>query len=208
MEVSKVRATSLSTANKLGYIVNESLPLLNVGSLVRTVDQTIDRILGMYCVAATAYGFDRKVAKQWLGANALNESLTSSERQFLETGKGATQDFKLQIEGIWALCWSCRISANEFSFATKCPQDFVTRLPDIKKGQNAQQLRARALLVSVEDIVQMADTAYCIHWAIRDNAIRGNKQIGNLPEYVVRERRIALDWLLEDEEWDSISVDT
>lgn len=208
MEASKLRANSLRIANDLGYVSNEHLPLLDYQKVVRSVDETVDRLLGMYCVAAVAYGFDRQRATDWLCSNVRNESLTSGERKFLETGNGALQDYKFQIEGIWTLYWTCGLAGREFSFGTQCPQDFVTRLPDLKENENAQQFRSRAALRDVVDIVQMADTAYCIHWAIRHASLSGRTNANPVPEYVIRERRHALDWLVENEDWENVSLDT
>lgn len=208
MKASDVRANSLRAAQELGYATNDRLPLLDNTEVVRSVNEVVDRLLGMYCVAAAAYGFNRESAVKWLNANVTGEALTPDERQFLLTGKGPVQEYKFQIEGIWALYWACGLADSEFSFGSQCPQNFVTRLPDLKTNQDAQSVRAKAALRDVAEVVQMADTAYCIHWAQRQSVLGGQADRQTMPEYVIRERRHALDWLLEGEDWDNIALDT
>lgn len=208
MEASDVRANSMRAAQELGYATNDQLPLLDNKEVLRSVNEVVDRLLGMYCVAAAAYGFNRESAVNWLNANVAWEPLTPDERQFLLTGKGPIQEYKFQIEGIWALYWACGLAGSEFSFGSQCPQNFVTRLPDLKTNQDVQPIRARAALRDVSQVFQMADTAYCIHWAQRQSVLVGQVNRHAIPEYVIRERRHALDWLLEGEDWDKIALDT
>jgi hypothetical protein len=208
IEMSEIRENSLRVIRELGYAVNLNLPLLSFNEFVRSEQEVIDRLLGMYCVAAVAYGFNRQFAVDWLQSNTENDLLTVAERKYLKTGDGSVQEFKLQIEAIWALYWSCGFAENEFSFSRQCPQDFASRLPDVKKNQTTHHFRSQSSLRDISEIVQMADVAYCIHWAYTHASLSGKRILGGLPEYVVRERRHALDWLLEFEDWDAISLDT
>ena len=202
-----IRTKSLETAKQLGYAINHGLPLLHSNHVVRESTIVIDRLLGMYGIAAVAYGFERIRTIRWLERNADMSLLTTRERRFLVTGLGETQDFKFQIEGIWALYWSCSLT-DEFSFSEQCPNDFVTRLPNLKVDENAQEFKSRVRLRSDIDIVVMADLTYCLHWAVRDSQVRRLEPPGHLPEYAVRERRLAIDWLLVSDDWDEITLDT
>lgn len=208
MAKSEVRANSIRISQELGYATNEHLPLLDYTKIVRSVDECVDRLLGMYCVAAAAYGFSRQLAADWLRAKVAGYPLTPGERQFLETGKGPVHDYKFQIEGMWALYWACGHAGSEFSFASQCPQDFVTRFPALKKNQDAGAFRTKTVLRDVTQVVRMADTAYCIHWAHKQAVFGGQANGQAMPEYVIRERRHALDWLLDGEDWDNIALDT
>jgi hypothetical protein len=191
----------------MGYPINESLPLLDAHQVVRNKDEVVDRLLAMFVLGAVAYGFDAKRAREWLGGNAKIVTLTPSEESFLKSGKGPTQAFRSQIEGLWALYWCCGLT-ERFVINIECPQDFVDELPDIRRDENAVNLRLRAKLIADTQIMQMADVAYCVHWAVVDCKIRKPREKIKFPEFAIRERRRALEWMLHSESWDEISLDT
>jgi hypothetical protein len=207
IDCSEVRKESLAVAKRLGYSVEEALPLLDASAVARTDDEVVDRLLAMLCVAACAYGFDSQKAANWLGREVKVELLTVAERHFLQTKAGDRRTFMMQIEGMWALAWSIR-SVPTLDFGTPCPQDFVTRLPDLKRNGSSGTFRDTANVRPLSEIVSACDLAYCLHWAIRDAQLRNAKLPGNVEEYVVVERRRALEWLLTDEPWEDITLDS
>jgi hypothetical protein len=204
--LSDVRAKSFQEVERLGFGRNDSLPLLDCNGIVRSLDEILDRLLTMQCVAAVAYGFGRKPALMWMKKHLPTSSLTPDEQAFIESGKGSKRDFTFQIEGIWALFWCCEF-ASEMSFEKNCPDDFADQLPDITANESPVDFRSRARLRESQEIIQMADLAYCMHWALVDCAIN-SRTTGKIPEYVVRERRHALEWLLNPSAWQEISLDT
>jgi hypothetical protein len=207
IDYSGLRKESLAVAKQLGFPTNESLPLLDESVIARTDDEIVDRALAMLCVAACAYGFDNRKASNWLDREAKVNLLTEAESLFLQTKAGDRRNFMTQIEGIWALAWS--ISAvPTLDFGKPCPQDFVTRLPDLKGNGSCITFRDTAKIRPLSEIVAACDLAYCLHWAIRDAQLRNAKVPGKVEEYVVVERRRALDWLLTEESWEEITLDT
>lgn len=194
-------------ARALSYPTNEHLPLLDDGAVVRSRDEVVDRILGMLCVAACAYGFDNKKAAEWLRREATAELLTAAEARFLRTKAGDRRAFMEQIEGVWALAWGIGV-IPELDFGKPCAQDLVLRLPDLKGNKSSADFRNGAKLRPHEEIVAACDLAYCIHWAIRESQLRGVKTPGKVEPYVVVERRRALEWLLNDAGWEEVTLDT
>jgi hypothetical protein len=108
---------------------------------------------------------------------------------------------------MWALAWAIGI-ARELNFSKECDSNFVLLLPNLKQNQTSADFRRKALLRSDDQIVLAADLAYCLHWAIRQSELQRKRPPGKVPPYVVVERRRALDWLLSDDEWDEVSLDT
>jgi len=202
-----LRKESLAAAQRLDYSVDVALALLDESSITRSDDEIVDRLLAMLCVAACAYGFDNRKAANWLDREAKVDLLTEAERQFLQTKIGNRQAFMFQIEGIWALAWSIR-AVPTLDFGTPCPQDFVTRLPDLKGNGRSAAFREAARVRPLSDIASACDLAYCLHWAIRDAQVRRAQRPGKVDEYVVLERRRALEWLLTEDPWEEISLDT
>ncbi len=206
MDLKRIRDESIRTARQLGVDLSATLPLLDAGLEMRSADETVSRILAMNAVAATAYGFDKEKAIAWLKQEALTDSLSEEERRFVFEGFGQANRFQVQVEGMWALAWAMGI-VNEMNFSKDCDNRFATMLPDIKQSQSSSEFRKKANPRSLEQVVAACDLAYCLHWAIRQSELSG-KQPAKLKPYVVVERRRALEWLLSEEGWDEISLDT
>jgi hypothetical protein len=162
----------------------------------------------LYAAIAVSYGFDGTRALAWLRAEGVDAELTAVERGFLSgqypKEKQALQDL---VEALWALTWALGIGGR-MDFARPCPDDFVDLFPDVKKDEPAAGFRSRASLRKTEEIAQALDLAYCLHWALREAELRGKRIPGKVHPYVVIERRRALEWILSDEAWDEITLDT
>lgn len=207
MHLKRIRDESVQTAKMLGVDMPTTLPLLDGGLEMRSVDETISRILAMNAVAAIAYGFDKSKAIAWLNQEGLTDSLSEQERRFVYDGVGQSDRFKLQVEGMWALAWAMGI-VSELNFGKDCDNRFVTMLPNIKQSQNSADFRKNVNPHQLEEVVAACDLAYCLSWGIRQSELTGKRLPGNLKPYVVVERRRALEWLLSKEAWDEVPLDT
>jgi hypothetical protein len=97
---------------------------------------------------------------------------------------------------------------ENLDFSRPCPDDFVAIFPRIKENQHSYDFRAVAASRSPEDLIAACDLAYCLHWAIVQRSLDGQRAIGKVPPYVIMERRRALEWILSREHWDEVSLDT
>ena len=201
-----IRKKSWATTTSLGFVVNDNLPLLEQVGNSHTKDEIVNRIFGMYCTAAIAYGFDRSKATQWLNTEGCLDSLTKSEQDFVAYSTGNAVPFMEQIESIWALCWSVSC-VSELDFSKACAADFVKILPDIKQDQRGSAFRDRAVLRPLLQLVSHCDLAYCLHWGCVHSGIPGKLKKVVKP-YMIIERRRALEWILSDEAWDELALDT
>ena len=195
IDLTQVRSCSATLIREMGCNYNDALPLLDETVVARSVEATIGRVLGMYCAAAVAYGFDRQLAVAWLERHKKAVEVTSAEELFLATGQGELEKFKIQIEAMWALCW-CAGIVKKLDFTEPCAKDFITRLPDLKKDDSPDPFRAKANLRTDEEVVAACDLAYCTHWAVRDAELHGQPMPIRVPSYVITERRHALEWML------------
>jgi hypothetical protein len=207
MNLDLIRKQSFKTASSLGFTVNKTLPLLDDVQTMRTTDEAIERLLCMHATAACAYGFDREKAKVWLERESIFGKLTTVERQFIDVGAGVPDQFKIQIEGMWALAWSLGVVPC-LDFGKNCDNRFVMVLPNLKVGEKSDALRSKVTSHAIDEIVAACDLAYCLHWAIRQARLDGSKPPGKVEPYVIKERRRALEWLLCSEPWDKVSLDT
>lgn len=204
---SQIRKRSLQQAAKLGFMMNEALPWLDDDLRPRPFEEVTGRLLSMLPVAASAHGFDRIKAQAWIEQEKLGDYLTRGERRFIEHGEGAPNLFIVQIEGMWALAWALGL-VSELDFSDYSDNRFVSMLPNLKIAEGSAVLRSRLRLRSVEEIMAACDLAYCLHWAIMEAQRFHAKPPGKVEPYVITERRRALEWVLSDDAWDEVLLDT
>lgn len=63
-------------------------------------------------------------------------------------------------------------------------------------------------LRSESEIIAAGDLSYRIHWAVINSQIHHKNPPGLVPAYVVVERRRALEWILQENDWDDVVLDT
>jgi hypothetical protein len=207
MDVQSIRLRSIRRARECGIVVPASLPLLDDDIELRDHSDVVNRLLALNVVAAVAHGFDRRRALNWLDRENLNDTIANSERAFLERGVGDPRAFKIQVEGLWALAWAVEMVSG-LNYFRDCNPNFVTLLPNLKFDASSASMRSKAKLRSIEEIAAECDLGYCLHWAIRQSAINRKLPPAELKEYLVVERRRSLEWLLSDDDWDAIPLDT
>jgi len=207
MDSKSVREQSLRLASGMGIPINQSLPLLDMPKQLQPIEAVIERVLCLHVVAAVAYGFHREKAKAWVHREEIYLCLTTAEREFLGSGIGDAGQFKMQIEGMWALSWAMLL-VPELDFLKVCDSQFVTILPDLRISESSERIRRTAKLRDIDEIFLKCDLAYCLHWAIREAEISPSMQVPRIAAYVVVERRRALEWLLTTVNWDDLPLDT
>lgn len=206
MDMASIRQQSWDIAAKLGFPKNDALPLLDNVYMTRSKDDVVNRIFAMLCVAASAYGLDRKKAFAWLEREGGIHLLAQSEREFLNGIQQNTARFREQIEGMWALCW-CLGIVPELDFSKPCSGDFVKLLPDLKKDEVGAAFRGKASIRNSQEVVTKCDLAYCLHWGVVHEGLSGILE-KTTKNQVVIERRRALEWMFSDEVWDEVPLDT
>ncbi len=208
MDTATIRRRSLNEAARLGYEVSTELPLSDFDVKARDVDELVDRCLVLHALTAVSYGFPRGTVKAWLEREELVGVLSASERRYLDSGDDGDDEFyRGMSESVWALVWSLGM-APKLDFAKPCPNDLVQMFPNLKTGEGSSAFRGRAQRRSTEELLAAADLAYCLHWAIADSSLRGGDVPGRVPAWVIVERRRALEWVLSDEDWDEVPLDT
>ena len=206
IDLRSIRETSWAAAKRLGFVVNDQLPLLDQPKRLRTIDVIVDRIFAMYCTGAIAYGLDRMKASRWLRTEGCSDSLTLRDKDVVATSTSSPIPFMEQIEGMWALCWSVTC-VSELDFSKPCSSGFVKMLPDLKQDQRGSAFRARATLRSSSELIAHCDLAYCLHWGSVHSGIpvKLNKLV---KPYMISERWRALEWIFSDVDWDELELDT
>jgi hypothetical protein len=108
---------------------------------------------------------------------------------------------------MWALAWTVG-KVDELDFSNACGDDFIDMLPDLRFDERSDALRSGIKLRTVREVEEACDLAYCLHWAIREALRIGARVPGKVQNYVIRQRRHALQWLISEEPWDEVHMDT
>lgn len=203
----RIRQQSLLTAEKLGFPTNQTLPLLDAITEVKSPEQVVLRLLCMHVSAACAFGFDRARAKEWIAKERLDQEITPAERRFVELGVGNASLFQCRVEGMWALAWSLGL-VPILDFAETCHDNFVSHLPDLKISQSSEALRSKVVMQPIDARMAACDLSYCLHWSIREAELCNLTVPGTVSSYVIIERRRALEWLIGSEQWEDVTLDT
>jgi hypothetical protein len=207
MNTSDIRHRSLKLARELGYAINGTLPLLDDGIRVtRDRNAIVDRSLCLYGTLSAAYGFGRDHALKWLGDQGLLERCTLVEREFLNDGPPSPSEMKKRVEGLYVLAWALGLY-EDLDFTRVCPSDLVLKFPNIKLKALSTRFRDAVAAIDPSRIVDMVDLAFCVHWAVREKELAGRAK-GPLPEYIVVERRRALEWLVSKDDFEDVALDT
>jgi len=187
---------------ELGLPTNSNLPALESNFRLRSKQEIAHRAMALLGVVASSYGFPPAEAKSWLEANSLTVCLTPEESSALSGGKDL-RSFQWGVHSLYAFAWVLGYIKN-FSVTSEIPDHLVSVFPDLKKREPGIGFVESASLRPVGEVVLELDRAYCVHWALAENGLRGIK-----PKYEgVPERRLALEWCLSDESWGEISLDT
>jgi len=210
MSTSALRDSSKNVVQSLGYQFNENLPSLDDVRIQRDETEVIGRILCVYVSVACSYGFSKEQATSWLQRESLTKFLTEAETDFLN---GSSESYKTaiqwQVEALWALSWACGYH-DELDFSVSCPDAFIGLFPDLKSGQSSSEFRYRCKIRSSDEIAEMLDLSYCLHWAVRNSGLTDRPQNANgkVEPRVIEERRRSFEWLVSDDDWESVSLDT
>ncbi len=208
MDLKAIRQASLRETIALGHNPNENLPLLDAVEEIRSANEISARILALFAYVSCSYGFAKAKAIEWLRANDLYEHLATSEEKYLDGASNAIRpNTQWMVEALWALTWVTS-HQNELDFSKPCSSDFIGIFPDIKNGEAANKFLESASHRAVEEVVRAADLAYCLHWSVRDLQLKGKMPDTQVSPMVIVERRRSLEWVITNEPWDEIELDT
>lgn len=202
-----VRESSWRQVEQKGLRSNPDLPLLDQDISVRqSLEAVGSRLLCMYAMAAHAFGFPLDATRAWVDQEALGDSFSRSERAFLGGNQKYLLEMKIQIDSLYALAWGVSLVGG-FSMHGRVPDNLVDCFPDARKSESSSPFRTRLALRPKEEMLPQLDAAYCFHWAWRDARLSRRRMRVN-HEASVEQRRKALEWIMSDEAWDDVPLDT
>jgi Domain of unknown function (DUF4272) len=144
----------------------------------------------------------------WASKNNVLGELHERELLFLKQGNPMHEEnifFRAQEEALWILCWAIGL-VGEIHLNKPCDQSLARTSPG--PFRNRSLAESDIALRSVAEIVQLDDTLYVMDNLLIGQHLRGEPTERSLPHYVVRYRRYATQWLVSDENYYDVSLDT
>lgn len=212
-DLDAVKAKSEAEARRLGYPTLDSLPfIVDEGDVIlRSEEDVIDRALVMNIVTWRTYDLPQELAQELIEKETLEGSLSDLERRYLAgEDDDAAYEFYGNVEALWALVWALGFIPT-LDFTGYCGDNLVDLLPDLTSTRDFDAFRSAAKLRDALEIVEAADLAYRLHWAVVDANVTGRPTPGAVEGYVIRNRRHALGWIVspdEGEDFHEMSLDT
>jgi uncharacterized protein DUF4272 len=204
MDLLKVRKNSLKTAQKLGYPINEKLPLIDLPLNLRQVEEIGRRMMALKAVLACAFSPDSKaMVQKWINQENLSESLTKTECKLIFEGKGNSEGIELEIESLWMLAWSVNL-IQKMDYGEYCSDFLSDLLPSLENMDSSIPFMRNLNLRPLEEITEALDLAYCLNGGAIQARIDNITIPNKVREYVIEYRRKALEWLVSEEDWDKV----
>jgi hypothetical protein len=204
----QIRKQSKKLVAELEYSFNDQLPVLPDNLRARGEREIINRALALFVVVGVASGGNQGSAMSWLAKEAIAGALTPAESRWLENQEGDMRPaFVAQEESLLALAWALGF-IKKLDFGRHCALSLSAAFPKPRLGESSDAFRQSAKMRAVSDIVEALDLAYCLHWSIRNEELQGRIVSHAVDPHVVIERRRALEWILSNEDWDSVPMDT
>ncbi|MFN4097720.1 MAG: DUF4272 domain-containing protein [Sphingomonas sp.] len=204
MSSEEIRRASVSELITRGYGIPEHIPPTEVRSVLSS-KMVLARLACLHLCAAVAYGFSSEQALAWAEAEGVQDALDPRESRFLNK-PSRSSCFQQQIEGMFTLTWALGLE-DELDWFSAVDDQFAGRLPDLRIAEGLAPFKQRIAPRDQAQIARATDLGYCVHWLWREAALARGKPLP-VEEYVIAERRRALEWLTGNGGWYEISLDT
>jgi hypothetical protein len=175
----------------------------------RTLQEVVDRALGLNVFVAVAYGMPKQRAREWLQREAIR--LTPAEETFFSAADldtDAINRARWKVESLGMLAWTLGV-LPKLQWDEPLPDDLSHRVPHLHAGEDARRFRTEARLRPPGELSAGLDLAYCLTWGLVELKLQGGQPPAAIDPGAVWERRGALEWLCDPEvDWDDPPMDT
>ena len=169
------------------------------------------RCLVLYAVVAAGHEESRDDLMSWLAKQGRSETIGPEEDAFFRSKGPSRQQLvnaTWRIEAVLPLLWALGKTSELPAPTSLCDVDLVcSRLPPLLEP--ARQFIEGAALRDEFEIWDAHEETYQAHWAVRDAQLNGKPIPNSYNSGVIRERHLALNWLISQEDaWDDVTTDT
>jgi hypothetical protein len=205
------RTKNNKTIREMGLPVLEDLPVVEdeKTAKLRSPEEIAKRCLATTICAVKGETKDQSFVDSLIKDYSASAYFSPEEQQFIKSLNPSQQkliDFSWRYECVHVFLWA--MGARD---ALSGPNEICPVSEDMKLIKKAGPTRfvAESKRRTPQEILDMADFYYRLHWAAINLRINGKKS-ELLDEGVIRERHRALNWLIGylNQEWDNVTTDT
>lgn len=192
---SKSKTNNEKVILKKGARICDWLPLLETTS-VKSIDDIRGRMSVMNALINISFGAPTDVIKEWIEDQKLTSYLSKEEVAILKKDtENVTDEERNQLhwylESLWALMWATNM-IDALDPETGCADSMASLLPDLQQGEDNTKLNAIKTTRNEQELYDMLDLYYRLHWYTVDERVNGKEAIFH--EGIIMERRRALEW--------------
>lgn len=185
--------------------INLDLPEIETveTSFRRSQVEVAERAIGLAKVYLTSQNAPHSVLDATLDPLDI-AFLTYAEKAFVQNGEGLSVNAaSWRVESLWTLLWALGWNDELSPPFDLCDVNLaIGRI----RSKGITEFIAESRLRDQEELLDYCDLIYRAHWAVVDSSLT-NLAVP-LDPGVVKERSWALNWLVQDTEWDEVSLDT
>ncbi|MDF1758637.1 MAG: DUF4272 domain-containing protein [Legionellaceae bacterium] len=175
----------------------------------RTKTDVINRALIMNALYQIHIGAPKPYINNWINKNGLTSYLTSRELAILTSERELADEehfeLHLSLEALWAISWATNL-IDTLPFDQEVGSELASLSPNLQLNEDGFKYTNNMNLRSKKTIYEMLDLYYRLHWWV-NNALIAGKSTGDISFGVIRERRKALEWILnKNTTWDNIDL--
>ena len=152
------RAESWQYLARFGVKPNSDLPLLDIDDrLNRSLSEVSTRLICLHCTVSLAFDLLRRpIIVTWAEKNKITASFSPREKAFLNGVDTDQIFFQWKVDAIYALTWATKL-LDVFDVDLACPNDLILRLPQISKGDAADDFPQSPKLRSTREVIPKLD---------------------------------------------------
>ncbi|MBS7566963.1 DUF4272 domain-containing protein [Mucilaginibacter sp. Bleaf8] len=177
---------------------------------IRSKDEVIDRLLALCYIGLKSEGLSKESMAQLDQQYHMSGKLSPAERAYI-TAQNPTEQQKVdanwRYESMHVMLWALGL-VDDLAYPDKLCD--VANDNRIIRDLGEQGLHQKARLRSKQEIMDQADLALRLHWAVVDARVNKEDTPAHLESGVVYERHYALNWLINygGQDWDDVGTDT
>jgi hypothetical protein len=212
IEPDAVKRESEAIIRRAGGEICDWLPVLDREGQSRDLGAVVRRALILNAMLQIYFKAPIAFIKDWITRNGLTNDLSEAEREILERDDDAlTEQERINlywyIEALWTLAWVGQL-IDDLPFDEGVGNALASLCPALQRNEDGSKLSKTMRLRSRDELFQMLDLHYRLHWWTRNAQLTG-KDSGDVRPDIIMERRRALEWVMDPScDWDSVEMST
>lgn len=214
----KLNSINILKDQEIPYI--EQLPLIanSLDCHRRSVDEIARRAIAL-CISAN-FAIDvanadnkkqlkssKKFYTKLLETYRAKNYLTENEKELFEKmDQNLAIQISWQFEGLVILFWALNL-IHDLSYPMELVNPKVLSSL-LSENNNYIEFLNKCELRPIEEILDQADLTYRYDWYCIDSKINGVNVDEKINSEIVLERHRALNWLIQNDDWDNVNIDT